>query len=226
MANGNAYDAQGRIVTCEHATSRLVRAEHDGTYTVLASHFKGHALNSPNDVIVHRDGRIFFTDPTFGRMPYYGVERKLDLACRGVYWVPPDGAGVVQIADDFGQPNGLCFSLNQRQLFVNDTERGHIRCFEVHEGGAISGGDIWAELTGEGVGHPDGMKIDAAGNLYCTGPGGVHVIASDGVCLGVIEMPEMTANFTWGGPNMKTLFFTASTALYRAPTKTPGLPAF
>lgn len=226
MANGNTFDREGRIVTCEHATSRVTRTEHNGDITVLATRFCDKQLNSPNDIVVRRDGRIFFTDPTYGRMDVFGVPREVEMGCQGVYFVTPDGKLINRIADDFGQPNGLCFSLDETRLFVNDTERCHIRCFDISENGEITGGDVWVEVTGEGEGHPDGMKIDSQGNLYCTGPGGVHVIAPDKTCLGVILMHEFTANFTWGGEDMKTMFFTSSTSLYRARTETPGLRLF
>lgn len=226
MANGNAYDATGRMVTCEHATSRVTRTEADGTLTTLATHYNRREFNSPNDVAIRQDGLIYFTDPTFGRMEYYGVPRAQDMDCHGVYAVTPDGGSIVQVADDFGQPNGLCFSLDHTQLFVNDTEHKHIRVFAIATDGTATGGDVWVEVTGEGEGHPDGMKIDTAGNLYCTGPGGVHVIAPDRTTLGVIEMAEMTANFAWGDEDLMSLFFTSSTSLYRARVKTPGLPQF
>ncbi len=226
MANGNTYDAEGRIVTCEHATSRVTRTEHDGSITVLATHYTGKELNSPNDIVVRNDGLIYFTDPTYGRLDYYGVERDCELDYQGVYCVTPDGSRISRIADDFGQPNGLCFSLDHNTLFVNDTERCHIRSFEIAADGTATGGDVWVDVTGEGEGHPDGMKIDSAGNVYCTGPGGVHVISSDKTCLGVIHMQEFTANFAWGGDDLKDMFFTSSTSLYRAKVKTAGLALF
>src|SRR5262245_16869465 len=123
-ANGNTYDRAGRMLTCEHATSRVTRAETDGTITVLASHYQGKELNSPNDTVVKRDGLIYFTDPIYGRVPYYGVERAPELDFRGVYRVAPDGSGLTLLADDFAQPNGLCFSRDETRLFINDTERG------------------------------------------------------------------------------------------------------
>lgn len=222
MANGNAYDRGGRIVTCEHATSRVTRTERDGTITVLASHYDGKELNSPNDVVVKSDGGIYFTDPGFGRVEYYGLPRPQELDFQGVYRVEPDGTGPTLLADDFGQPNGLCFSRDERRLWVNDTARGHIRLFRVETDGTLSGGGVWAELTGGGKGVADGLKIDAEENLYCAGPGGIHVFDQEAVCLGVILVPEIVANFTWGGPEMADIFMTASTSLYRCRSRTPG----
>jgi gluconolactonase len=225
MANGNAYDRRGRLITCEHATSRVTRTEPDGSITTLASHHNGRELNSPNDVVVKSDGAVYFTDPIYGRIEYYGVKREPQLDFRGVYRVEADGTCRL-LADDFGQPNGLCFSLDEKTLFVNDTERNHIRVFEVAGDGSLSGGRVWAETTGEGKGAPDGMKIDSAGNLYCCGPGGIHVFDRHAACLGVIRMPEVQANFCWGGGDLKDFFVTASSSLYRLRVKVPGLPAF
>ncbi len=191
----------------------------------LASHWQGRALNSPNDVIVARDGGIYFSDPTYGRMPYYGVEREPELDFQGVYRIGADG-GLELLVDDFAQPNGLCFSRDECRLFVNDTGRMHIRVFAHAADGALTHDRVWAETTGEAPGAPDGMKIDAAENLYCTGPGGIHVFAPDASCLGVILTPEGTANFTWGDADMRSLFITASSSLYRIRVRVPGIPAF
>lgn len=226
MANGNTYDRDGRMLTCEHATSRVVRTEPDGSITVLATHYEGKELNSPNDIVVRSDGRIYFTDPTYGRMPWYGIERAQQLGFQGVYSLAPDGSGLTLLTDDFGQPNGLCFSLDESRLYVNDSDHGHIRCFDVAADGGLTGGAIWATMSGAGEGLADGMKIDAAGNLYCCGPGGVHVFSPSAHCLGVIRTPEVVANFTWGDDDMKSLFLTASTSLYRVRTQTAGKVLF
>ena len=225
-ANGNAYDRQGRIVTCEHATSRVTRTGLDGEIEVLASYWDGKELNSPNDIVVKSDGGIYFTDPTYGRLEYYGVPREVELPFRGVYRIEPDDNRLTLLADDFGQPNGLCFSRDETRLFVNDTEHGHVRVFDVATDGTLANSRVWAEPTGEGDGAPDGMKIDSAGNLFCTGPGGIHVFDPAGDCLGVIRFPEIVANFTWGGDDLRSLFVTASTSLYRVRLKVPGLVLF
>jgi gluconolactonase len=224
--NGNTYDAKGRMLSCEHSTSRVVRTEPDGTTTVLATHYGDKELNSPNDIVVKSDGRIYFTDPTYGRMPVYGLPREQQLAFQGVYRVEADGSGLTLLADDFAQPNGLCFSRDERILYVNDTERGHIRAFKVEADGTLSGGDVWAPVTGDGPGAPDGMKVDSDDNVYSCGAGGLHVFLPDGESLGVIKTPEVVANFTWGDDDMLSIFLTASTSLYRVRTKTPGVPLF
>ncbi len=224
QSNGLAWGRDGSLLVCEHATSRLTRTAPDGTTTVVASHYRGRELNSPNDVVVRSDGAIYFTDPTYGRAEYYGNPRPTELDFRGVYRVGPDGGGPVLLASDFGQPNGLCFSLDERRLFVNDTERGHIRAFEVRPDGTLAGGAVWAETRGDGPGAPDGMKIDSAGNVYCCGPGGIHVFDPQGDCLGIIHTPEVAANFCFGEDDFRTLFVTASTALYRMRVLIPGRP--
>lgn len=224
-ANGNAYDRGGRLVTCEHASSRVTRTEPDGAIVALATHYKGKELNSPNDIVVRSDGAIFFTDPDFGRREYYGVPRPSELDFCGVYMIRPDGE-LRLLVDDFGQPNGLCFSLDERRLFVNDSPRRHIRVFDAADA-QLSGGEVWAETGGgEGERTPDGMKVDSAGNLFCVGPGGIHVFDGEAKRLGVILVAENVANFAWGEDDLKSLLITASKSLYRLRLKVPGLPAF
>ena len=225
MANGNAYDNQGRLVTCEHATSQVTLTEKDGTISILASKYDNKELNSPNDIIVSSNNTIYFTDPSFGRMEYYGVPREPELDYRGVYRIDPDGT-LTLLADDFDQPNGLCLSMDESKLFVNDTMRNHIRIFDISSNGSLINGNVWATLNGTEDGVADGMKIDSNQNLYSCGPGGIHVFNSDSTLLGIIKTPEHVANFIWGEKDLKTLFITASTSLYSIPVKIPGLPAF
>lgn len=225
MANGLTYDRQGRLVACQHATSSVTRTELDGAVVTLATHFGDKELNSPNDIVVKGDGAIYFTDPTYGRLEYFGVPREPELAHQGVYRLSPDGA-LDLLVDDFVQPNGLCFSANEELLFINDTERAHVRVFDVRGDGTLGEGKVFAETTGEGDGAPDGMKIDSDGNLFTCGPGGLHVFSSKGDSLGVIRVPEVCANFTWGGTQLDTLFITASTSLYAIKVEVPGNPVF
>jgi gluconolactonase len=224
QSNGLAWDRQGRLLACQHATSTLTRTQEDGTITVLASHHDGKELNSPNDLVVKSDGSIYFTDPTYGRNEYYGTPRPVQLAVRGIYRIEPDGETLSRLADDFTQPNGLCFSLDEKRLFVNDTDRQHIRVFDVKPDGTLAGGKVWAETTGDKPGAPDGMKMDTQGNIYCCGPGGIHVFDPQARCLGVIEVPEYTANLCFGDDDFRSLFVTASTSLYRVRVKVPGRP--
>ncbi len=224
-ANGNVFDSRGRLVTCEHATSRVTRTELDGSITVLATHYGDRELNSPNDIVEARDGSLYFTDPDFGRREYFGVPRESELDFRGVYRIVPgegDKHEIQLLADDFGQPNGLCFTLDGKGLLVNDTERGHIRHFSVTENGGLSGGEVWADVPGEDSGVVDGMKVDTAGYVHCTGPGGMLVFDIEGNLLGTVLVPELAANFNWGGDDLRDVFVTASTSLYRYRVKVPG----
>ena len=220
MANGNVYDSQGRLVSCEHATNRVVR-EGAGGLEVLADRFCGAELNSPNDVVVGPDGAIYFTDPTYGRQDYYGEPRPLELVHRGLYRIPATGE-LELLASDFDQPNGLCFSPDSRWLFVNDTVRGHIRVFSMTRAGRLVGGQVFAEVTGEGEGVADGMKVDTRGNVWCTGPGGIHVFDGSGRQLGHLWVPEVVGNFAWGGADRRWLFICASSSLYRIRTEVAG----
>jgi gluconolactonase len=223
-SNGLTWDRQGRLLACEHATSRVTRTEPDGRISVLASHHLGKTLNSPNDIVTRSDGRIFFTDPTYGRLEFYGVPREPELTFRGVYTVRGEGDAPELLVNDFAQPNGLCLSADESRLFVNDTERQQIRVFDLGGDGRLSNGRLWAETVGAGAGAPDGMKLDSAGNIYCCGPGGIHVFTPDARCLGVIRMPESTANFCFGGEDLRTLFICASTSIYALRVVVPGHP--
>lgn len=223
-SNGLAWDLQGRLLTCEHASSHLTRTEADGKISVLASHYEGKELNSPNDLAVKSDGAIYFSDPSYGRKEHFGLPREPQLAFRGVYRLAPDGKTLTLLAHDFGQPNGVCFSLDERTLFVNDTDKQHIRAFDVQADGTVANSRVWAKTVGEGGGAPDGMKVDSAGNVYSCGPGGIHVFAADATCLGVIRVPEYTANFCWGDDDLRSLFITASKSVYRIRVATPGTP--
>jgi gluconolactonase len=216
-SNGLTYDRQGRLLT---------RTETDGRIVPLATHYEGKQLNSPNDIVCKSDGGIYFTDPPYGRAKFYGVEREQELRFQGVYRVGGDAKSPRLLVDDFDRPNGLCFSLDERRLFVNDTARKHIRVFDVTADGGVSNGRVWAETRGDKPGAPDGMKLDSAGNVYCCGPGGVHVFDPDANLLEVIEMPEHTANFAWGDDDYRSLFITASTSLYRLRRAIPGSPVF
>ncbi len=222
MANGNTLDRQGRLLTCEHATSQVTRTEPDGEITILASHYEGKELNSPNDIVTKRDGSIFFTDPASGRTEKFGVLREQELDFQGVYRLDDQGM-LTLLVDDFSKPNGLCFSLDEKYLFINDTDHGHIRVFDVNRDGTLGNGKIWAELNKEGIGVADGMKIDQTGNVYCCGPGGVHIFNQGGAYLGIIKVPEQAANFNWGDDDLSGLYICASTTLYRIRMNTPGI---
>jgi gluconolactonase len=221
--NGMTYDGDLNLVVCEHATSLLVRERPDGRRETLASHFEGKELNSPNDVCVRSDGSIYFSDPWYGRMPGFGVERPRRLGFQGVYRIPPTGGGPQLVVDRdlFEQPNGLCFSPDEKRLYVDDTEKALIRVFAVAENGSLSGGEIFASglRSDDERGAPDGMKCDERGDVWVTGPGGIWVYSPSGALLGKIRTPEPAANLGWGGRDFHTLFIAATTSIYALTTK-------
>ena len=221
--NGMTYDADLNLIICEHATSSLVRERANGAREILASHFENQELNSPNDVCVRSDGSIYFSDPWYGRMPVYGVERPRQLGFQGVYRVRP-GGGPLQLLVDrylFDQPNGLCFSPDEKKLYVNDTVQTLIRVFDVAADGSLSNGRIFASSIRSSLerGVPDGMKCDHHGNVWVTAPGGLWVYASNGDLLGKVRVPEPASNLNWGGRDFRTLFITATHSVYSVPTK-------
>jgi gluconolactonase len=227
--NGMTIDNDGRLVVCEHVTSSVVRMDPDGTGSgreVLATHYEGRELNSPNDVVVKSDGAIYFSDPTYGRMPGFGLEREQDLDFQGVYRIPPGGGDPQLVVDDFSQPNGLCFSTDESLLYINDTDRAHIRVFAVQGDGTLANGRVLAEGIGSGsleIGDlVDGMKLDERGNVWVTGPGGVCVFSPDGEHIGTVEVPENVGNLNWGGPDWNWLFLPATSSVYRIQTKVSG----
>jgi len=224
--NGTTYDGAGNQYICEHSTSMLVMQTPAGERKVLASHWQGTELNSPNDVVVRSDGFVYFSDPTYGRMPVFGVERKQALDFQGVFRVSPDGILHCE-ADDFDQPNGLCFSPDEKLLYVNDTTRAHIRVFDVAPDGSLSNSRIFAGHIGTGdyqEGVVDGMKCDERGNIYVTGPRGIWVLNPAGELLGVIRMPEVAGNLNWGGSDWKDLYWACSTSIYRVRMNVRGNP--
>lgn len=226
MANGLTLDADGGLIACEHATSRVTRTNREGAVTTLASHYEGKELNSPNDVVVKSDGSIYFTDPLYGRRAEHGVERPPELDFCGVYRLAPGGGGLTLLADDFPAPNGLCFSPDESLLYVNDTHLLHTRVFGVAPDGTLSNGRLFFDEAAHGArweeGDPDGIKVDERGNVFCTGPGGVWVISPEGEWLGLVEIPEIVANLTWGGPGWSALYVCATHSLYRVETRTRG----
>lgn len=216
-ANGNAYDHEGRIVTCEHATSRIVRTGSDGSgYEILASHYLGKELNAPNDVVVRSDGAIYFSDPYFGRKPtWIGVGRPLQLDFQGVFQLDPQTGELRPASKEFVSPNGLCFSADEKLMYVADTPVHKIFCFDVDARGNLINKRIFADTTYQGEGGADGLKLGPGGTVFCAAQGGLHIYAGDGTRLGVIRTPKTTANFCFGGPDRKSIFLTAQSSVYR-----------
>jgi gluconolactonase len=223
--NGMTYDKDGNLLVCEHITSRVVMEYPGGGMEVIASHYKGKELNSPNDIIVANDGSIYFTDPTYGRKEEPGIERERELDFQGVYRIDPESRKLELIIDDFTQPNGLCLSPDEKTLYINDSELCHIRTFSITADGAASKGSIFYDKicsSDRGQGVPDGMKCDELGNIFVTGPGGVWIISPQGEYIGLVEVPEIAANLNWGGKKWSTLYITASTSVYRVEMRVKG----
>ena len=218
-ANGNAFDLSGRLITGEHGNRRVSRTEKDGRVVTLADRYRGKQLNSPNDLAVKSDGSIYFTDPPYGIKP-----EQEELGFYGVYRLAQDGT-LTLLVDDFVRPNGIAFSPDETKLYVNDSQEGHIRVFNVGSDGMLDNGKVFAELEPPSEkGAADGMKVDVKGNIYSTAPGGVWVFSPKGDLLGIIKTPEPPANIAWGDEDYKTLYVTARTSLYRIRLQIPGLP--
>ncbi|MFB3829777.1 MAG: SMP-30/gluconolactonase/LRE family protein [Bryobacteraceae bacterium] len=214
-ANGLALDREGRVVACEQLGRRLVRYERDGKLTVLAERYEGKHLNSPNDVVCRSDGSLYFTDPPYG-LPKQDADPAKELAFNGVYRL---AKGKLQLLHkELTRPNGIAFSPDEKVLYVanSDGKRKIWMRFDVRRDGALANGSVFYDATSvTAPGGPDGMKVDTAGNLYCTGPGGIWIFSPAARHLGTIQFPETPANCAWGGTDGKTLYVTARTGLYR-----------
>ena len=224
MSNGMTFDSRLNLLVCEHATSMLIREHVGGKREIVASHFEGKELNSPNDVCVHSNGTIYFTDPWYGRMPGHGVERPLQLGFQGVYCVVAgEKPQLVARSDLFEMPNGLCLSPDEDKLYVNDTAQALIRAFELQSDGSPVDpeGRVFASgiRSDQEPGVPDGMKCDERGNVWVTGPGGIWVFSCQGEILGKIRVPEFVANLAWGGKEFRNLFICATTSVYSLTTR-------
>jgi gluconolactonase len=223
QANGLTRDLQGRLLACEHETRRVTRQELDGSLTVIANSFQGRRLNRPNDVVVKSDGSIYFTDPWTSP----DVPEQWDLTFAGVYRVTPDLGTMTLLVDDFLLPNGLAFSPDESVLYVNDSRRRHIRAFDVAANGTLARQTdrVFADLGGAEPGGSDGMKVDATGNVYCGGSGGIYVLDPKGKKLGrIVHGYPATTNIGFGGNDWKTLFFTSRSALGAVNLKVAGVP--
>lgn len=224
-SNGNTFDHEGRQLSCEHGGRRVVRYEHSGAVTVIADRFQGKRLNSPNDVAVHTDGSIWFTDPMYGiRGDYEGNKAESEVK-PGVYRVDAKSGQVALITDELSGPNGLCFSPDYRRLYIADTGTGReIRVGDV-DGATLRSVRRHAQLSVPGTDQPsgaDGMRCDVDGNLWCGARPGVQVVAPDGTAIGMIRLPENCANVAFGGTKRNRLFMTASQSLYAVYVDTQG----
>jgi gluconolactonase len=220
-SNGQTLDAIGRLVSCEHGNRRVTRTEHDGSITVVADRHEGRRLNSPNDVVVHTDGSIWFSDPAYGiDSDYEGHRAESEIGGCHVYRVDPDGGSCAIVADDFDRPNGLAFSLDESLLYVADTRAKHIRVFDV-AGDALSGGRIFATYED---GSLDGLRLDEAGRLWVAAGPAVLCYDPDGTLIGRLRLPETAANVVFGGPKRNRLFVAASTSIYSWMLNVNGAP--
>ena len=215
--NGHTIDRQGRLISCEHLTRRVVRREHNGSVSVIADQHAGRRLNSPNDVVVKSDGSIWFTDPPYGILSDY-EGKKADQEQDGcyVYRVEPGGEPA-PVATDFVKPNGLAFSRDESRLFVSDTGLSHdpngphhIRVFNTAQD-ALTGGSVFAEIE---HGVSDGFRVDEQDNLWTSTGRGVSCYDPSGVLLGEIRIPEAVSNLCFGGVKRNRLFITATSSLY------------
>ncbi len=212
-SNGNVLDAQGRIVSCQHAGRNLVREEKDGKITVVVDQADGKKFNSPNDLAIKSDGSIWFTDPPYG-LP---KDAKKEQPGNDVYRLAPDGKTVTTVSKEFNMPNGIVFSPDETVLYIADSGKpGRVGAFKVQDNGTISMALWWAE------GGSDGIRVDAQGNLYTTAGDGVRIYSPAGKKIATISVPEVPANICFGGDDGKTLFITARTSLYSVPVKVAG----
>ncbi|MES2561947.1 MAG: SMP-30/gluconolactonase/LRE family protein [Pseudomonadota bacterium] len=227
--NGTTFDLQGRLIHCEGGGRRVTRLHADGKVEPVAERYKGGRFSRPNDVVCHSSGALYFTDPD-KRMAYSkreipgaeGVNNLWDGA--GVYRVTPDGA--VDLVANCEYPNGLAFSPDERTLYVANTRSSkYIHALHLDASGAFVRRRIFADMNeGDDPGIPDGLKVDSAGRVYCSGPGGIWVFTPDGVRVGIIKFPEQSVNFAFGGDDLRTLFCCAHTSVYTLRVKVPGQP--
>jgi gluconolactonase len=219
--NGLTFDQHGRLLICDQKLRRLERVEANGTLTVLADSWEGKKLNAPNDVVVRHDGTIYFTDP-FWKFPPGAVQ---ELSFQAIWRISPDGTLSIA-AQDFGLPNGIALSPDEKTLYLGDTRRKKLFAFDVKPDGTLSGRRLFADLASAEAGAVDGMKVDERGNVYTTGPGGVWIFNATGKHLGSIHAPAIPANLAWGGPEYRSLYLATPDAIYRLHTKVKGFVTY
>ncbi len=224
-ANGLTWGPAGELLACEHLGRRISARAADGTVITVVDSYAGRRLNSPNDLVMRSDGVLYFTDPPYGILsPEFGAIAEQEQPVNGLYALWPGQDEPTLLAGDFDRPNGLAFSPDERLLYVNDTSRYETRVYDVAPDGRLTGGNrFFSYPESRGQGRPDGMKVNAAGFLFATGPGGIWVLAPAGQALGHVRLPEKSANCAWGGTAGTELYIAASTSVYRLRTRQPGL---
>jgi gluconolactonase len=239
-SNGNTFDYEGRQISCEHGTRRVVRYERDGTVSVLAEKWQGKLLNGPNDVVVHPDGGIWFTDPGYGTLKGYEGNKGELYIKETVFRIDPKTGAMDKATDEIFKPNGLCFSPDYKKLYVVETGASNypeaprnIKVWDVTDGKRLSKGREFTSMklttkNGELTGGSDGVRADVDGNIWSSagwagqGYDGVHIFAPDGQRIGQILLPETCSNICFGGPKRNRLFITASQSLYAVYVETQG----
>jgi len=221
-SNGLTRDPQGRLTICEHGNARVTRLEPDGTLTVLADKWDGKRLNSPNDLVFKSDGSLYFTDPPYG-LVQQDEDPKKELPFNGVYRL---AKGKLELLlDNLTRPNGLAFSPDEKVMYISnsDPQRKIWMRYDVTSEGRLENGEVFFDATAEQeAGNPDGLKIDHAGTIFATGPGGVWIFSPEGKHIGFIKPPEIPANLHWGDADGKTLYITARTGVYRTRVEVGG----
>jgi gluconolactonase len=223
--NGLTFDKEGRLLVAGWCTRKILRFEHDGSISTIAEKWRNIKFNSPNDIVMHSDGSIYWTDSAGGLvipgMVAEDVQRYLDV--QGVFRLSPDGKDVSLLVDDCNYPNGLVFSPDEKTFYVNETRLGLIRAFDFNSDGTVGPARIFYTLVGSEGGVADGMKVDIEGTVYCTGPGGVHIISPQGELLGRLRIPGHCTNMAFGEEDWCTLFVTTFNSVYRTRVKIPGV---
>jgi gluconolactonase len=224
-SNGNTFDFEGRELSCEHGGRRVVRYEPNGTVTVIADKFQGKRLNSPNDIVVHPDGSVWFTDPIYGiNGNYEGFPAPSEVK-PAVYRADPKSGQIDKVADDLDQPNGICFAPDYKKVYIADTGMpGDTRVYDV-DGKTLRNGKRFVKLDPQdhvGRSAADGIRCDVDGNLWCGAKPGVQIVAPNGEAIGIIRLPENCANISFGGTRRNRLFMAASQSLYAVYVLTTG----